>query len=177
MKQLTPYFEFVSRTPVLIFSFVMTWAFLNVIFPQFAGDLASLDVRTDGYDYAEVVAAMEGYGEAGRRIYAWVSPTLDTLFPLAYVSLYAGVLYRFAPNDRLRALAYVPVIGGFVDLAENMQITAMLVQYPDISIAQVDWANRFTLTKFIFTRLSLLMAAIVLVLAALQAVHKRWKAR
>ena len=50
MKQLTPYFEFVSRTPVLIFSFVMTWAFLNVIFPQFAGDLASLDVRTDGYD-------------------------------------------------------------------------------------------------------------------------------
>jgi hypothetical protein len=53
----------------------------------------------------------------------------------------------------------------------------MLLQYPDISVAQVEWANRFTLTKFIFTRLSMLMAVIVLAFAALQAIHIRWQKR
>jgi len=172
-----PYFEYVSKTSGLIFTFVFTYLFLLVIFPYFAGDIASLDVRQDGYDFAEVMVALTGYGEAGRLRYAWVSPTLDTLFPMVYVSFYVGILYRFAPMERLKGLVYIPILGGLIDLAENAQIVAMLVQYPDISIGQVEWANRFTLTKWVFSRLSMLMALIVLAFASLQAIHTRWQNR
>lgn len=78
---------------------------------------------------------------------------------------------------RLQGLVYIPILGGVIDLAENAQIVTMLLQYPDISVAQVEWANRFTLTKFIFTRLSMLMAVIVLAFAALQPIHIRWQKR
>lgn len=113
------YFEFVSQTKILLASFGLTWLFLLVIFPQLAGDTESLDVRLDGYDYAEAMAALEAFGEAGRARYAWISPTLDTLFPICYVSFYAGVLYRFAPHEKMKALAYLPVFGGFLTLART----------------------------------------------------------
>jgi hypothetical protein len=176
-RPMQAYFEYASKTSSLIFTFVLTYLFISVIFPYFAGDMASLDVRTGGYTHAEVMAAMQGYGDAGRLRYAWISPTLDTLFPLIYASFYVGILYRFAPMTRLQGLVYIPILGGVIDLAENAQIVAMLLQYPDISVAQVEWANRFTLTKFIFTRLSMLMAVIVLAFAALQAIHIRWQKR
>ena len=171
------YFEFVSQTKILLASFGLTWLFLLIIFPQFAGDIESLDVRLDGYDYAEAMAALEAFGEAGRARYAWISSTLDTLFPICYVSSYAGVLYRFAPHEKMKALAYLPVFGGFFDLGENIQIVTMLLQYPDISVAQVEWANRFTLTKFIFTRTLLLLGAIVLVWTTINYGWQRFQAR
>lgn len=171
------YFDFVSDTKILLTTFGLTWLFLLVIFPQLAGDIESLDVRTDGYDYVEAMAALEAFGEAGRARYAWISPTLDTLFPICYVSFYAGVLYRFAPHEKLRALAYLPLCGGVFDLGENIQIVTMLLQYPDISIAQVEWANRFTLTKFAFARSSLVLGLIVLIWAAANYGWQRWQQR
>ena len=42
------YFEYASKTSSLIFTFVLTYLFISVIFPYFAGDMASLDVRTGG---------------------------------------------------------------------------------------------------------------------------------
>ena len=171
------YFDFVAQTKTLLATFVLTFLFLLVVFPQLAGDIESLDVRTGGYSYADVMAAMEGYGEAGRTRYAWISPTLDTLFPLCYVSLYAGVLWRFAPHERLKAMAYLPVIGGVFDLGENAQVVTMLLQYPDITVAQVEWANRFTLTKFAFSRLSLFLGIVALIWAAVGYGWQRWQAR
>ena len=171
------YFDFVSDTKILLTTFGLTWVFLLVIFPQLAGDIDSLDVRTGGYDYAEAMAALEGYGEAGRTLYAWISPTLDTLFPICYVSFYAGVLWRFAPHERLKVLAYLPVIGGLIDLGENAQIVTMLLQYPDVSMAQVQWANYFTLTKFAFTRSPMLLGLAVLIWAASLYLWQRWQQR
>ena len=59
-------------------------------------------------------------------------------------------------------MAYLPVRGGLVDLGENLQIVAMPVQFPDIGVAQAEWANRFTLTKFAISRWSMLLAALAL---------------
>ena len=171
------YFEFVSRTPVLIASFVASMLFLIVIFPFLAGDIESLDVRMDGYSLAEVLAAMEGYGEVGRGRYALISFTLDTLFPICYVSFYAGAIYRFAPHERLKLLAYLPLIGGVFDLCENAQIIVMLLQYPDISLMQAEWANRFTLIKFGFSCTSMVLAFAALAWAAVTLAYQRVKQR
>lgn len=171
------YFDFVSRTPILIASFAASMLFLIVIFPSLAGDIESLDVRMAGYTLADVLAAMEGYGEVGRGRYALISFTLDTLFPICYVSFYAGAIYRFAPHERLKLLAYLPLIGGAFDLGENAQIITMLLQYPDISLMQAEWANRFTLIKFGFSRTSMVLAFAALAWAAANLAYLRLKQR
>ena len=171
------YFEFVSRTPVLIASFATSMLFLIAIFPVLAGDIESLDERMGGYALADVLTAMEGYGEVGRGRYALISFTLDTIFPVCYVSFYAGAIYRFAPHERIRVLAYLPLIGGAFDLGENAQIIAMLLQYPDISPVQAEWANRFTLIKFGFSRTSTVLAFMALSWGAASLAYQRLKLR
>lgn len=114
------YFQFVSTSRVLLTCFFATALFVAVIFPFLAAGLESLDARVNGYQYADVMAALEGYGEAGRRRYILVSLIVDTVFPAVYCSLYAGLIYRFAPTDGLRLLAYVPLIGGLCDIGENL---------------------------------------------------------
>lgn len=44
-------------------------------------------------------------------------------------------------------LAFVPVVAGLRDLAENAQIAVMLAQYPDVGATQVAWASAFTAVK------------------------------
>ena len=99
------------------------------------------------YALTDVQAAMAQYGPRGRAVYALASTTVDTLFPVLYVTFFAGMLYRFRPQQRLWVLALVPVFAGVCDLCESAQIVAMLLQYPDISARQVALASFFTSTK------------------------------
>lgn len=161
------YLEFGSRTRVLVATLVTTLLLLLAVFPALPieGDL--LDVRS-GYTHEEVVAAMEGYGEQGRRVYAWSSATLDTLLPLAYVSLLAGAAYRFRPTERAWRLAWLPVAAGALDLGENVQVIVMLTRYPDVSAGQVAIASLFTQWKGYALLLSLALAVLLTVFAAVR---------
>lgn len=154
-----PYFEFVSATRVLLATLAGT-VILFIVFPALPVGAELLDVKS-GYSYDDVVAAMTAYGEAGRLLYAWASPTMDTLLPLVYVSFLAGLIYRFRPTEGLWVLALLPVVGGFVDLGENAQITVMLIQYPDISVGQVASASLFTQAKAILLSGCFLLAAVL----------------
>ena len=141
------YFEFASRTPVLVALFA-TKILLSAVFPNLpiGGDM--LDVKKLGYTFDEAETALKGYGEQGRRVYAWSSATLDTVFPVVYASFLAGFVYRFRPGECLWWLAYLPVAAGVLDLCENVQIILMLCQYPNISAGQVASASLFTLSKW-----------------------------
>lgn len=125
-----------------------------------------LDVRL-GYSWQELIDAMDQYGASGRAIYAWASLTLDTVFPMLYATLVAGILYRFAPRDSWRVLAWLPVLAGVWDLCENAQIIAMLLMYPDIAPGQVAVASFFTRVKWLFMGPAYQLPALVVVLMAL----------
>ena len=140
------YFEFAGRTGVLAATFAATAAFLFLVFPNLPIEGEMLDLKP-GYSHEEAMDAMEGYGADGRTTYAWASAVLDTLFPLTYVTFFAGLIYRFRLTEGTWVLAFVPVFAGIWDLAENAQITAMLIQYPDVSAGQVAWASTFTSIK------------------------------
>ena len=157
------YFELAGRPAVLVLTFLSTVVLLAV-FPAIPVGGELLDVRS-GYGYDEAMAALAGYGADGRRLYIWSSATLDTLLPLAYASFLAGLVYRFRPNERLRVVAWFPVALGALDLGENAQIIAMLVQYPDVSEAQVASASAFTVAKS-FTFAACFAYAVVVVLVA-----------
>ena len=162
------YVESASRTPALGATLVATLVLLVAVFPALPIGGEMLDVKT-GYTYAEAVAAMESYGERGRRVYAWSSLTLDALLPFAYVSFLAGLVYRFRPTERLWSLTCLPVAAGVLDLCENVQVVLMLTRYPDVSAGQVAAASWFTLSKG-YTVLTCLL--LVIVLAAVAAARR-----
>ena len=76
-------FEFAGKTPVLSATLVTVLVLLLAVFPILPIGGQMLDVMA-GYTCPDVVAAMESYGEQGRRVYAWSSGTLDMLFPVVY---------------------------------------------------------------------------------------------
>ena len=140
------YFEFAGRTPTLLASFVATVALVFLVFPNLPINGEMLDLKP-GYSYDEAMASMEGYGPDGRTTYVWASMLLDTLLPLVYATLFAGLIHRFRPTEGTWWLAFLPVAAGIWDLLENVQITAMLVGYPDVGPSQVAWASTFTTVK------------------------------
>ena len=140
------YFAFAAGTSTLIVSFIGVLVMVLLVFPALPihGDMIDLKLH---YNLADIQAAMLQYGPQGRAAYALASPTVDTVFPVLYVTFFAGLIYRFRPNERLWVMAFIPVFAGAWDLCENAQITAMLLQYPDISARQVAMASFFTSTK------------------------------
>ena len=140
------YFAFAGRTGTLAVTLAATAVFLVLVFPSLPVDGELLDLKPS-YSYDEAMASMAQYGAHGRTTYAWASVLLDTLFPISYVTFFAGLIYRFRPTEGTWVLAFVPVVAGLWDLAENAQITAMLVQYPDVGATQVAWASAFTAAK------------------------------
>ncbi len=158
-KYLGKYLDFASRGIVLAALFVsmiiIIFVFQNL--PYIGDNLIDTQL---GYDHAKVMALMENYGADGRLFYAFASPTLDTLFPLVFTTLYAGAICALLPMQRLWPLVWLPIAGGIFDLIENAQIVAMLVQYPEISPEQVAVASATTWIKFGLIWTSLLLIAI-----------------
>lgn len=101
-------------------------------------------------------------------MYVWSRATLDTLFPLVYVSLLAGLIYRFRLTPRLSALAYLPVGVGTIDLCENIQIISLTILYPNVSAVQVASASLFTVSKLIALSICLTLAVTLSAVAAVR---------
>ena len=165
------YLAFAGRTPVLGATLVAALVLLVAVFPALPIGGETLDSRA-GYTYEEAVAALEGYGEDGRRAYAWASATLDTLLPLVYATFLAGLLYRFRPAERVWRLAYLPLAAAALDLCENVQIVLMLAHYPDVSAAQVATASLFTLLKVAMIGCCLAVAVTVVAVWAVRHLRR-----
>lgn len=164
MNRLKRFVEFAAKTPVLITTAIISATLVVVVFPALpiGGDL--LDARF-GYSHSAVLEAMAAFGEDGRRVYLWASLTLDTLLPVTYVALLAGVLYRVRPQEGLWPLALIPGAAGIFDLGENLQIVVMLLGYPDIPAAQVAAASLVTQLKTLTVLASVTLAVVLAVLA------------
>ena len=147
-KAMQTLIRFITRPTVMLGSLVLTVA-LFLCFPLVPIGGEMLDVRTGGYALDEAMAALDGYGAAGRSAYLVASVTLDTLFPLAYVTFLAGVIYRWRRTDRWAWLALAPVVAGLLDLGENLQVAGLLLSYPSVGAAQVAAASAFTVAKSI----------------------------
>ena len=170
------YFAFAGRTRTLAMTFAATAVFLVLVFPNLPIGGEMLDMKP-GYSHDEAMASMEQYGSDGRTTYAWGSVLLDTLFPISYVTFFAGLIYRFRLTEGTWILAFVPVLAGILDLAENAQITAMLVQYPDVGATQVAWASAFTTAKGwigpVYQILGLGLLLLAMLRGAVRAVRRR----
>ena len=168
------YFEFAAGTRSLLISFAGVLLMVLWVFPSLPIGAEMIDLKLS-YDLAAIQQSMLQYGASGRAIYALASPTVDTLFPVLYVTFFSGLLYRFRPNERLWLTAFIPVVAGLCDLCENAQITAMLLQYPELSARQVAVASFFTSTKHLLSALYEVAAVSFLLIYAARRFSKTTK--
>lgn len=165
------YFEFAAGTTPLIVTFTGVVVMMLLVFPALPVNGELIDLKLQ-YTLADIQVAMLQYGAEGRAVYALASPTVDTLFPVLYVTFFAGLIYRFRPTDRLWVMAFIPVIAGLWDLCENAQITAMLLQFPDISASQVRVASFFTTVKHVLGAVYELTAMVFLLMFLVRRLKK-----
>lgn len=88
------------------------------------GGVPVLDVRF-GYTPEGARDVLEALGEAGRSLYAATQLTLDVAFPLVYTVLFAALIVRWHDREPARRLLAIPLLGGLMDLLEN--ITAVIL--------------------------------------------------
>lgn len=162
-KHFRKYFKFAAGTAPLIVTFIGVLLMMLLVFPALPVNGELIDMKLN-YTLADIQVAMLQYGPQGRAVYALASPTVDTLFPVLYVTFFAGLIYRFRPTERLWVMAFIPVFAGAWDLCENAQITAMLLQFPDISARQVGVASFFTTVKHFLSAVYELTALVFLLM-------------
>ncbi len=138
--------EFASRISVLAASLITASVLLVLVFPALPINGELLDAKT-GYSHSDVVGLLESYGEQGRKVYARSSLTLDTLLPVSYTLLLAGLIYRFRPSDGLWWLALLPAAAGVLDLFENVHVVLLLNSYPDVPAGLVARSSSLTWLK------------------------------
>ncbi len=152
-------FEFAARTRALLVNFFGVLVMMLLVFPALPIHGEMIDLKLH-YDLGQIQTLMVQYGADGRTVYALASPTLDTLFPLLYVTFFSGLLYRFRPTEALWVAAFIPVFAGAWDLCENLQITVMLLQFPDLGAWQVRVASFFTSVKHLLSAVCALTALV-----------------
>lgn len=165
------YFEFAAGTTPLIVTFIGVVVMMLLVFPALPVNGELIDLKLQ-YTLADIQVAMLQYGAEGRAVYALASPTVDTLFPVLYVTFFSGLIYRFRPTERLWVMAFIPVFAGLWDLCENAQITAMLLQFPNISASQVRVASFFTTVKHVLGAVYELTAMVFLLMFLVRRLKK-----
>ena len=127
--------------------------------PMFA-----LDQMVRGYTPEQAFQVMTTYGEAGRRVYAFLLLTSDLVFPFLYGSfLFLSIrgASRRAGISMLWAngLASFGFIATCCDWLENFSLLILIKMYPTQSIGVARMASIFTVTKFLSSGASVIILA------------------
>ena len=169
------YLEFAESSRILVITFIVTAVMLFGLFPYLPINGIMLDLLPE-YSYEQVISALGGYGSDGRMNYIIASLTLDTLFPFVYVTFFAGLMYRCRVTEGLWWLALLPAVVGVIDLMENVQIVAMLAQYPEVGRTQVEIASMFTYGKhnlgYVYQFVAVVLVLITLVRFTIKNLNK-----
>lgn len=122
------------------------------------------------------------YGYDGRRYYATIALTLDTIFPLLSALTFGLVLARlfhraFSREGVLHRALFVPVSAMMADLLENAGIVTMLLSYPKRLRAIALLTSSFSTVKWTAVAAESLLVVIGLIAWLIDALRGRRSAR
>jgi hypothetical protein len=158
--------------------------FNAVILP---GQQASMEAGSGGtgpidlmffYTPDKVYSMIESYGDAGRVSYRTFELTGDIIYPIVYTlffSLAITWLFQrgFAGDSQMHKYNVVPFGAWLFDLFENLSIVAMLSIYPS-EPALLAWiATIFTMLKWLFAIVTILLLLTGLIKAAMNGFKKQ----
>ena len=98
------------------------------------------------YSKENVVENFSTMGPDGRSIYVLSSLLLDTVYPILYLSLFLGAYFKLFKSSK--AILLVPIIAFSFDILENLQITRMNLNFPNISETHVYLSSMTTSLKW-----------------------------
>ena len=99
------------------------------------------------YGKENVVRNFNAIGPDGRSVYVLSSLILDTLYPILYTSLILGAYFKLFKSSRL--ILFIPLIAFSFDILENLQITRLVLNFPNVNETHVFLASMSTLFKWI----------------------------
>ena len=154
---ISKYLLFVSSTKSQIIIFIL----LNIcglvfFFLPYSIFSNMLDLQFS-YNEDIVLKFLNEMGPDGRSIYVFSSLLLDTLYPILYTSLILGAYVKLFKNSQV--ILILPLIAFSFDILENIQITMLNLNFPDINDTQVYLSSMATSAKWI----AILVAFLVLI--------------
>ena len=141
------------------------WLVMAVLFwlratPQ---GLVPFDFRVLGYDLEAARRYLEALSAKAAGFYLGSLQILDSVFPALFAATLAIALFWASaglPRAARVLVAVVPIAGGATDYRENAAVAAMLVAGPEgLSAALVEAASRWTVVKYLFYGLAVLLLA------------------
>ena len=144
---ISKYFNFVSSTKSQIAIFIL----LNIcglIFIFLPHNIFSnmLDLELF-YGKEDVVKNLDSIGPDGQNIYILSSLILDTLYPILYTSLFIGAYFKLYKSSQL--ILFLPLTAFSFDILENLQITRLILNFPNINETNVYFSSMTTSLKWI----------------------------
>ena len=98
------------------------------------------------YNKETVVKNLSAMGPDGRSIYILSSLILDTVYPILYLSLFLGAYFKLFRSSK--AIMLVPITAFSFDIFENLQITRLNLNFPNISETHVYLSSMTTSLKW-----------------------------
>ena len=99
------------------------------------------------YGKENVVRNLNAIGPDGRSAYVLSSLILDTFYPILYTSLILGAYVKLFKSSGV--ILYIPLIAFSFDILENLQITSLVLNFPNVNETHVFLASMSTSFKWI----------------------------
>tara|TARA_B100001029_G_C14788059_1_gene300281 strand:+ start:110 stop:604 length:495 start_codon:yes stop_codon:yes gene_type:complete len=144
---ISKYLHFVSirKSQIIIFILLNICGLIFFLLPHnIFSNMLDLELF---YSKENVVKNFSAMGPDGRSIYILSSLLLDTVYPILYLSLFLGAYYKLFGSSR--AIMLVPITAFSFDILENLQITRLNLNFPNISEAHVYLSSMTTSLKWI----------------------------
>ena len=140
----TPIMDRLTKTPTLWVLFVAT-LLVTLSFPLAASiwNLTFIDAVASPADVEALIAQMD---DDQKTAHAWVTATLDVLYPLVYGALFAGTAWRFFPAWPW--LAAPGLLAVPVDLVEGVVQVLALTDTADLIVLKA-WVTPLKTALFL----------------------------
>jgi hypothetical protein len=165
-----------AKGPLVLLFLALDLLFVAFILPNTeaqmkatSGGVGPIDLQFF-YTPEKVYSMVGAYGAAGRAVYRTFELTGDIIYPIIYTlffSLLLSWLFRhgFAGDSRWQRLNVLPFGALLFDLLENICIVTMLTLYP-ATPAPLAWlATSFTMIKWSFAVVTLLLVLVGVMMA------------
>ncbi len=147
---------------------VMIWLVATVLKPH-ADGLATFDERVFGYTLLDARAYLDALDSVGRATYLVEIRALDSVFPVVFAMLLGHLTMRCAAwmHPWSRMILVLPAAGyAIMDLGENALVAGLLHAGSDgVSADMVSLASEFTITKWVLLLISLVLLAVLWLVA------------
>lgn len=138
---------------------------------EYAPEMMLFDVSPAGYTYDYAVSLLTQLGTEGRGLYLSLQLPLDFVYPLSFAISHALIICWLLDKSGVTSpfasyACLLPVIGCLFDYSENIAISSMLSNYPNITERIVQLSSTLTISKSIIVTVTYLFICVLLVMAA-----------